>query len=67
MAKKQRMGRPPLPKGASREGRLYCRMLESEIREIKTAAKKAKKPTSVWIRELLLAAARALNRSLRVQ
>lgn len=58
MGKKRPRGRPPLPDGVAREGRLYCRVLESEIKEIETAARRAKKPTSVWIRETLLAASR---------
>jgi len=58
MPKKPRMGRPPLPKGSSREGRLYCRVLESEIEELENAARNAKKSKSEWIREALLAAAR---------
>jgi hypothetical protein len=52
------MGRPPLPKGASREGRLYCRVLGAEVAEIEAAAKRAKKTKSDWIRQVLLAAAR---------
>jgi hypothetical protein len=59
MPQKPRIGRPPLPRGVSREGRLYCRVLESEIEEIEAAALREKKKTSVWIREVLLAAARA--------
>jgi hypothetical protein len=59
MKKKTKMGRPPLPKGASRQGRLFCRLLASEVAEIDAAARAAKTPKSVWIRETLLAAARA--------
>lgn len=58
MPKKPKMGRPPLPEGASKEGRLYCRLLESEVAEIEAAARAAKKSKSEWIRETLLAAAR---------
>ena len=59
MSKKRTRGRPPLPKGAAKKGRLYCRLLESEVAEIEAAAKKAEKSTSQWIRETLLGASRA--------
>lgn len=59
MPKKPRIGRPPLPEGAAKEGRLYCRLLQSEIAEIEVAARAAKKSTSEWIRGVLLGAARA--------
>jgi len=47
-----------MPEGTTREGRLYCRVLDSEVAEIEAAAKAAKKPKSEWIREVLLAAAK---------
>jgi hypothetical protein len=59
MPKKPRIGRPPLPKGKSRAGRLYCRVLDAEVAEIESAARKAKKTKSEWVRGILLAAARA--------
>jgi len=59
MPKKPKIGRPPLPEGEAKEGRLYCRLLEAEVAEIEAAARAAKKPKSAWIREVLLAAARA--------
>jgi hypothetical protein len=58
MSKKTKLGRPPLPRGASKEARLFCRLLPSEVAEIETAAKAAKKSKSGWIRETLLSAAR---------
>ena len=58
MSLKSKIGRPRLPMGSAREGRLYCRILESEIAEIGIAAREAGKTKSVWIREVLLAAAR---------
>jgi hypothetical protein len=58
MSRKRKRGRPPLPKGAAKEGRLYCRVSDSETSEIEAAARAAKKSTSEWIREVLLAAAR---------
>ena len=58
MSKKGKLGRPPLPKGASREARLFCRLLPAEVAEIEAAVKTEKKSTSEWIRETLLAAAR---------
>jgi hypothetical protein len=48
----------PLPEGSSREARLFCRLLPSEVAEIEAAAKMVKKSKSDWIREVLLAAAR---------
>jgi len=59
MSKKRTRGRPPLPEGAAKEGRLYCRLLESEIAEIADAARTAQKSKSEWIRGALLAAARS--------
>lgn len=56
------MGRPPLPEGAAKEGRLYCRLLPSEVAEIKAAARTDKKSKSEWIRDVLLTAARAAVR-----
>jgi hypothetical protein len=58
MSKKPKLGRPPLPKGASRGARLFCRLLPSEVAEIETAARNAGKSKSEWIRETLLAGAR---------
>lgn len=57
--KNARMGRPPLPEGAAKEGRLYCRLTESEVKEIESAARVANKSKSEWVRGVLLAAARA--------
>jgi len=59
MPKKPKIGRPTLPEGASRQERLFCRLLASEVREIETAAEAANKSKSEWIRETLLASARA--------
>lgn len=59
MPKKRKRGRPPLPKGSSREARLICRLQESEVAEIEAAARKAGKSKSDWTRDTLLAAARA--------
>ena len=58
MSKKPKLGRPPLPKGASRGERLFCRLLPSEVAEIEAAAQNAGKSKSEWIRETLLAGAR---------
>jgi hypothetical protein len=58
MSKKPKLGRPPLPDGSSREARLFCRLLPSEVEEIESAAKTANKSKSEWIRQTLLAAAR---------
>lgn len=59
MPMKSRSGRPPLPKGSSREGRLFCRLLASEITEIENAATVANQTKSEWIRNVLMVAARA--------
>jgi hypothetical protein len=58
MPKKAKPGRPPLPEGAAKEGRLYCRLTGSEVKEIESAAQAADKSESEWIREVLLSAAR---------
>jgi hypothetical protein len=58
---KKKMGRPKLPKGSSREDRLYCRLLKSEVKEIEVAAKKSGKTKSEWIRDILLNAALTNN------
>ena len=58
MSQKGKLGRPPLPKGASRGARLFCRLLASEVTEVEAAARTAKKTKSQWIRQALLAAAR---------
>lgn len=63
MSKKGKLGRPPLPKGASRGARLFCRLLPSEIAEIEAAAKNAKRSKSEWIRDTLLTAARRTSKS----
>jgi hypothetical protein len=63
MKKKTRLGRPPMPRGSAREARLFCRLQESEVGEIEAAASRAKKTKSEWIREALLAAARAGTKS----
>ncbi len=59
MPKKAKIGRPPLPEGAAKEGRLYCRLLPSEVAEIEAAARASNKTKSEWIRDVLMAAARA--------
>jgi hypothetical protein len=59
MSKRKSRGRPPLPKGTSRAGRLYCRVSDAEVAEIEAAANASKKAKSAWIRGVLLAAARA--------
>ncbi len=59
MPKKPKIGRPPLPEGSAKEGRLYCRLLPSEVAEIEAAAKESNKTKSEWIRDVLMAAARA--------
>jgi hypothetical protein len=58
MSKKPKLGRPRLPEGHSREARLFCRLLQSEVAEIEKATRAAKRSKSEWIREVLLAAAR---------
>lgn len=58
MPKKTKMGRPPLPEGEAKGGRLYCRLMESEVAEIEAAARAAKKSKSEWVRDVVLVAAR---------
>jgi hypothetical protein len=57
MPPKRTIGRPPLPVGAGRESRLYCRILGSEDLKIQAAATLAGKSKSEWIRQTLLEAA----------
>jgi len=59
MGNKAKLGRPPFPKGHSKQARLFCRLLEAEVREIETAARNDKKTKSEWVRKVLLSAARA--------
>jgi len=59
MGKKPKRGRPVLPEGAAKEARWIFRLLPSEAAEIDAAVKRAGKSKSVWIREALMAAARA--------
>jgi len=56
---KKKLGRPPLPKNASKQAWVVCRVLKSESKEIEDAARDTKKDKSEWIREVLLSAARA--------
>ncbi|MCX6925475.1 MAG: hypothetical protein NT154_20045 [Verrucomicrobia bacterium] len=58
MSKEPQLGRPCLPKGRKRGGRLYCRLLPSEEAEVEKAAKAVNKSKSEWIRATLLTAAR---------
>jgi len=58
MPKKRKPGRPPKAKGTAREGRLFCRLLKSELREIEAAAKRAGTTQSEWVRGVLLGAAK---------
>jgi hypothetical protein len=59
MTKRKKRGRPPMPRGTSKAGRLILRMLPSEVTEIEDAAERAKETKSDWVRRVLLAAARA--------
>jgi hypothetical protein len=59
MVKKAKIGRPRLPKGEAKQGRLYCRLSQPEAAEIEAAARAEKKSKSLWVRETLLSAARA--------
>ncbi len=61
MPTKRKRGRPALPKGSARTARLICRMLESDMRELETAAEAAEQSLSDWVRETLLATARKTN------
>ena len=56
--KKKRIGRPPLPNGLAKGGRLFCRLTQSEIGEISQAAEWAGQSRSEWIRQTLLERAR---------
>jgi hypothetical protein len=58
MPKKKR-GRPPTPKSEYRGQHVFCRMTKAEAREVAEAATRAKLGKSEWVRDTLLAAARA--------
>jgi hypothetical protein len=58
MKKPAKRGRPPLPARKVKQGRLYCRLLESEEKEIEEAATRAGETKSEWIRRTLLDTAR---------
>ena len=59
MPPKRKRGRPKLPRGAGKLSRLVCRLQESEEAEIEEAAKRAGMTKSEFVREAVLAAARA--------
>lgn len=53
------VGRPPLPPSERRSKKLQVPLTEAEEKAMKTAAKRAAKPTAEWLRDLGLAALRA--------
>lgn len=53
-----RMGRPPLPEGTAKTIVLTLRVSEAERDAIEAAAAQAGKPTSQWVREVLVERAR---------
>jgi uncharacterized protein (DUF1778 family) len=55
--------RSRLPLGSSKDARLYCRLLKSEVAEIAAAAAASGKTTSQWIREVLLRATQETEQS----
>jgi len=61
MQKKETRGRKRLPKSKFKGCLVACRMQKSEAAEIAAAAIRAKLEKSVWMREVLLAAARAAS------
>jgi hypothetical protein len=61
MPQQKPRGRPKLPKGSGKESRLFCRLIATEQAEIETAAREANQTKSEWIRDVLMAAARAKN------
>ena len=56
---KRKVGRPPTPKSEYRGQHVFCRVTKTEAKEIATAATRAKLAKSEWVRDTLLAAARA--------
>lgn len=57
--KPKKMGRPTLPKGHAKAGRVQVRMKESELAKIAAKAKSSKQTVSNWARGILLAAMEA--------
>lgn len=56
------MGRPPKSPENSLAERLYVRVSQAEKESLESAAGKAEKPLSAWIRQRLLDAAKRENR-----
>jgi len=53
-----KMGRPKLPKGERKSGRIEIRVSGSEQAAMEAAAAKANLPLSEWLRDVALKAAR---------
>ena len=53
-----RTGRPKLPKGEKKTGRIEVRVSASEQAAMETAAVKAELPLSEWLRDVALKAAK---------
>jgi hypothetical protein len=56
MTKRAKVGRPKLPKGASRAELLLIRLTPAERQEVEAAAKRADESLSSWARRALLGA-----------
>ncbi|HLV95519.1 MAG TPA: hypothetical protein VKS44_10050 [Candidatus Acidoferrales bacterium] len=54
--KRNKAGRPPLPKGEAKKGTLRVRVTPDELRQIEQSAKTTKQTVSDWIRSTINAA-----------
>lgn len=55
-AKPKKVGRPKLPKGAAKAGKVQVRLSADEQKQIEAAAKSSNQRVSEWIRSTLAAA-----------
>jgi len=57
--KPKKMGRPVLPKGHAKSGKIQVRLNEDEQRKIAAKAKANKQTVSAWVRTILITAMEA--------
>ncbi len=55
----KKMGRPTLPQGHAKAGRVQVRMNDTELGKIAAKAKASKQTVSEWVRSILIAAMEA--------
>jgi len=57
--KPKKMGRPVLPKGHAKSGKIQVRLSPEEEKKIAAKAKASKQTVSGWVRNILIAALEA--------